>query len=170
MMGLGLLRHGPPAPVLRALLEHLSKAEGQPGQPGQPALLARDGSSGSNLQDHVGGMQMEPGGDARADRGGHPTLGQLALEQYSSQHLADIVCSLGRMLRSGQQYPDSLLPPAEVETFFDALDTVLCARAYITSRFSPGSRSELALTGHHVGMLMDHLGRMAATWPSAVLT
>lgn len=96
----------------------------------------------------------------------------LLLQQLSSQQLVDLVCGLRRILGSalGQAHPASLLPAAVLESFFDALDTVLHARACLDTRFSPGAASQLALTGQHVGPLLHALGRLAAAWPCAMLT
>ncbi|KAL4431187.1 hypothetical protein ABPG75_006443 [Micractinium tetrahymenae] len=172
LVGLGLLNYAPPAPVLSALLQHLGSSQRcqRPADAGAETGYPTDGAStGTGTVGGSGHGQVDAcPAAALPGEGGSDGL---VLQRLSSQKLADLVCSLRRILSSagGQAYPDSLLPPAVVESFFDALDTVLHARACLATRFSPGATSQLALTGQHVGALLHALGRLAATWPCAVL-
>lgn len=108
MTGLGLLRHAPPAPVLRVLLAHLGAEVPRP-------EAAPDAATGAYPQltgdlSHAATADVCASGTASAATrqrgtaaGGAPAGGsgiptQLVLERYSSQELADLVHALRRML------------------------------------------------------------------------
>lgn len=175
LVGLGLVSHAPPAPVLSNLLQHLASFQGHEPPAGQGANVGSpsDGSGAgatggsAHRRDKSRGQPCPAAG--RLEEGG---CNGLLLQRLSGQELADLVCSLRRILCSvqGQVYSGSDLPPAVLEGFFDALDTVLHARACLATRFSPGAASELSLTGQHVGAILHALARLAASWPCAMLT
>lgn len=172
LVGLSKLNHPPPAPVLSALLQHLGSSEGS--EPA-PAVV---GANAGRLSDGRRAAAGTAGGPAHGEGQALPADGQLGkgscdgllLQRLSSQELVDLVCSLRPSLGSGQDCPGALLPPAVLENFFDALDTVLYARACLATCFSPSSGSPLALTGQHVGSLLHALGHLTICWPGSMPT
>ncbi|PRW58721.1 CLR family protein [Chlorella sorokiniana] len=183
MSGLGLLAYMPQPLALCKLLTHLAwthlapapEAAAQQRLP-QPASSASNSSNGGGPADGAAAaaaaaQEAQQGGAAPAGRRQGARL-QLELEKYSCAELVELLGSLRRILQSGHYTPD-LLPPVVLNSFLDAFDTLMGARARMALRITASpqlrqapQRAELALTPAHVSALCWALAGI----PGATLT